>query len=66
MFVAAEMILTTAATQYQLYAQKQLITKWKEGSLTLPELMRLKRSPWFRKIYYKNRLEALLGDKKDN
>jgi hypothetical protein len=50
LFLAAELFLA-AAVEKRLKARQQLVQKWKQGDLSMNELLYLKTRPWFQKLY---------------
>lgn len=63
--IAADLVVTTALTSYQVKARERILKKWFEGTLTMPELLWLKRQVWFRKMYMKVKTPIEEG-KKEN
>lgn len=64
--IAADLVVTSALTSYQVKAREKILTRWKEGSLSMPELLWLKRQVWFRKVYMKKLKVSIDKEKKDN
>ncbi len=62
LLLAAEM----AAISIQQRAQRILVEKWKEGSLTSDELSYLKRANWFRRYVWRPTSHKVAVDKKMN
>jgi hypothetical protein len=64
--IAADIVISSALTGYQLRAREKIITRWKEGTLSMPELLWLKRQVWFRTVYLKKLKVSIDKEKKDN
>lgn len=50
---AAEIIAVSSLKRLQEKKRHEILRKWKEGTLTMPELLALKRSLWFQKLFAK-------------
>lgn len=66
LFLVAEIVWAGTVSTLQIKARKALLQKWKEGSLTVDELKRLKRTPWFRNQIWKPTGQKISLEKKQN
>ncbi len=64
--VAADIVVTSALTNYQIRAREKIIKRWKEGSLNTAELLWLRKQQWFQKAYIKTPKEKVSSDKKNS
>ncbi len=64
--VAADIVVTSAITNYQIKARETIVKRWKEGSLNTAELLWLRKQQWFQKTYIKTPKEKVSSDKKNS
>lgn len=63
--LAADIVVSTALTSYHIKAREKVLKRWKEGSLSLSELLWLKKQRWFRNLYMKLKTPIEKSKKED-
>jgi hypothetical protein len=66
LFLTAELLWAGTLSTLQMKARKAVLQKWLEGSLTIEELNRLKRTPWFCNQIWKPTKRKVSIEKKQN
>jgi hypothetical protein len=64
-FIAVELAVSSSLVAVQQKMRYQIFQKWREGSLTIEELKRLKQMRWFRKIWNPTKQKVPFHKKND-